>query len=191
MSCPICHKEHPYSTEQALAGLAATPKRLARLAEKLGPRGSAARPVPDKWSAREIISHLADCEVVYGFRYRKILAEPGTELVAFDQDRWAEGLRYREQPLAPTLTSFSALRSQHLSLFRSLSGDAWDRTGRHPEYGPLSLRQLVLHLVEHDRNHTAQVERLAEALKGAGATKKKAKPAPRKGGKPRGARARR
>lgn len=174
MSCPMCHKEHPHSIDQALAGMAATPRRLAQLAERLGPRKAASRPIPDKWSAKEIITHLADCEVVYGFRYRKILAEPGTELVAFDQDRWAEGLRYREQPVARTLASFTALRGQHLSLFRLLPPEAWDRTGKHPEYGPLSLRQLVVHLVDHDRNHTAQVERLAGALRGSN-TKKKPK----------------
>ena len=178
MSCPMCHKEHLHSIDEALAGMAATPKRLAQLTERLG-RKAGTRAIPDKWSAKEIVGHLADCEVVYGFRYRKILAEPGAELAAFDQDRWAEGLRYREQALAPALASFIGLRGQHLSLFRSLPAEAWDRGGKHPEYGSLSLRQLVVHLAHHDRNHTAQVERLAEALGGSKAPKK-ARPQARK-----------
>jgi uncharacterized damage-inducible protein DinB len=144
-----------------MTALAATPKKIARLASRLGSKGTTARPAEDKWSAREIICHLADCEIVYGMRYRKILAEPGTALVAFDQERWAEGLQYRTQDLRSTLESFTALRAQHLKWLKSLKPEAWGRAGAHPEYGTLSLRQLVTHLADHDRNHTAQIERIA------------------------------
>lgn len=173
MACPICKKEHAYSVPQALSSLALTSKRLARLVATLGPAKARRRPMPDKWSAKEIINHLADGEIVYGFRYRKILAEPGTPLVAFDQDRWADGLLYRELPLKTSLESFAALRNHNLAVLKAQRPEAWDRAGAHPEYGTLSLRQLVLHLVDHDRNHTAQVERLAAAAKPAKKTTRK------------------
>ena len=106
----------------------------------------------------EIIAHLADCELVYGFRYRKILAEPGSTLAAFDQDAWAMGLQYQNQVFKPLLESFGALRRANLALLRAITLDAWNKAGRHPEYGTLTIGQLVLHLVTHDRNHIAQVE---------------------------------
>jgi uncharacterized damage-inducible protein DinB len=163
MSCPICQKEHPYTIPEALANLAKTPRRLQRLASRIGPGLGAARPAPEKWSAKEIICHVADCEIVFGFRYRKILAEPGSTLAAFDQQAWANNLGYRSQSLKPVLSSFASVRGSNLALLKSLPEQAWDRSGQHAEYGELTLRQLVLHLAYHDRNHTGQVEKLLSA----------------------------
>jgi hypothetical protein len=164
MSCPICQKEHTYTISEALAVLSSTPRKLERACAGLSPKRAAVRPAPDKWSPKEIICHLSDCELVYGFRYRKILAEPGATLVAFDQNAWADGLCYRDQPLKNALASFSALRTGHVALFKSLPEEAWDKGAVHAEYGQLTLRQLTFHLADHDRNHTAQVERLCPPL---------------------------
>ena len=160
MSCPICQKEHAFTLSQAIARMAAMPKRLERLISRSTPQRVGARPAPNKWSAKEVVSHLADGELVYGMRYRKILAEPGSALVAFDQDAWAQGLNYRGLPVKHPLASFSALRAAHIALFKSLPQSAWGKSGRHPEYGELTLRHLVVHLSDHDDNHLAQVERL-------------------------------
>jgi hypothetical protein len=108
---------------------------------------------------------LSDCELVYGFRYRKILAEPEAALVAFDQNAWAEGLRYREQSLKNVLAGFVALRNSHVALFKSLPEESWDKGGVHPEYGKLTLRQLIYHLADHDRGHAARVESLCPPRK--------------------------
>ena len=160
MSCPMCHREHSYTVPEAVANMASTPKKLEGLTSSSSPKRVGKRPAPDKWSAKEVISHLADCELVYGLRYRKILAEPGAALVAFDQDAWAKGLNYGGQALKNSLAGFSALRGGHIALFKSLPASAWDQGGQHPEYGTLTLRQLVVHLADHDKNHVAQVERL-------------------------------
>lgn len=163
MPCPMCNKSHDYTIDQALTNLAGTARRLERLVAGLGARKAAARPSPDKWSAKEIVCHLADCELVYGLRYRKILSEPGAALVAFDQDAWANSLQYRQQPVKGALATFQALRSGHVALLKGLPEAAWNKAGQHPSYGELTLRQLVAHLVDHDRNHTAQVENLSRA----------------------------
>jgi len=64
------------------------------------------RPAPGKWSIKEIICHLADVEVVNGWRYRMILAQSGSNLTAFDQDLWASqrpiGGRTRRWPWRPS-----------------------------------------------------------------------------------------
>ena len=162
MPCPMCNKNHAYSTEQALTSLAATGRRLERLALGLSARRAAARPAPDKWCAKEIVCHLADCELVYGLRYRKILSEPEAALMAFDQEAWAKKLRYRDLSLKGAVATFKALRAAHLALLRALPRSAWSKAGKHPSYGVLTLRQIVTHIADHDKNHVAQVERLAK-----------------------------
>ena len=161
MTCPMCSKEHAYTIAQALARLAATARRLERITSEAVARRTGVRPAPGKWSHKEIIAHLADCELVYGMRYRKILAEPDAVLVAFDQEAWAENLRYRERPLKSALATFKILRNGNVALLKSLPKTAWKKEGRHPAYGPLSLQQIVVHLADHDRNHIAQLERLS------------------------------
>ena len=69
--------------------LAATPATLAGLVESIGPAKSTAPSAPGKWSPAEIISHLADCEVVFAFRLRQTLAEDGPTIQPFDQEKWA------------------------------------------------------------------------------------------------------
>lgn len=158
MPCPMCRKEHTETVADALTEMAKTPRRLERLTKGLTTRRLSHRLEEAAWSPKEIIAHLADCELVYGFRYRKILAEPGSSLSAFDQDAWATGLQYQNQEFKPLLESFAVLRRVNLGLLRIITRDAWNKAGRHPEYGTLTIGQLVLHLVTHDRNHIAQVE---------------------------------
>jgi hypothetical protein len=178
MSCPLCKNDHDTSRTEALEELARTSAKLRRLTTGKTPKHVSAAPAPGKWSAKEVICHLADGELVYGMRYRKILAEPGASLVAFDQDAWAEGLRYAGQRLPVVLDSFEALRTHNLAILQGLSEDSWGRSGVHPEYGALTLGDLVIHLAAHDRKHIAQIERIL-----GGPTPKKtssARKAPRK-----------
>ncbi len=174
MDCPICKREHLETDTRALSILSSTPRRLEKLVSSLSPNNAVARPVRGKWSAKEIIAHLNDCEIIYGFRYRRIAAEPGTPLAAFDQEVWAKELHYRKQPLKLTLESFVALRKHNLALLKVLPKGVWTQVSPHPEYGTISLREMVVHLAYHDRNHTSQVERIASAL-GNGARKKQSK----------------
>jgi DinB superfamily len=180
MACPLCQREHPETVAKALSILASTPRRLERLASTMSPRATAARPMRDKWSAKEILAHLTDGEIVYAFRYRKLVAEPGAQLAAFDEKAWANELLYRKRPLKTLLENFSALRKQNLALLKLLPRSAWSMASPHPEYGALSLRELVVHLAYHDRNHAQQVERIAKALGGGKRKKKSAKRTPRK-----------
>ncbi|MPY89426.1 MAG: hypothetical protein GEU99_16045 [Luteitalea sp.] len=76
--------------------LASTPARLRQLVDGRTQHDLQRRSAPDRWSVREILAHLADCEVVAGWRLRSILASSGTALQAFDQNRWAEVFKYPE-----------------------------------------------------------------------------------------------
>src|SRR5579884_1265940 len=78
----------PLKTQQTTAA------KLEKTLKSVNKRDLAARPAPDKWSIQEIIAHLAECELVAGWRYRSILNNNGTTIQAFDQDAWAKTSDY-------------------------------------------------------------------------------------------------
>ncbi len=178
MVCAICSQDHPETDSRALSILASTPRRLEKLLSSVGPREAVARPMPRKWSIKEIVSHLADTELVYGFRYRRTIAEPGARLGEFDQDIWAKELLYRKQPLDTIEKAFSALRKQNLVLLKLVPKGAWSQHATHSEYGTISLREMVAHLATHDRNHLSQIERIAAVVDKRSRKKKTAKKRP-------------
>ena len=174
MVCAICRRDHPETDSRALSILASTPRRLEKLLASVGPREAVARPMPKKWSVKEIVSHLADTELVYGFRYRRMIAEPGARLGQFDQENWPKELRYRRQRLETVEDAFTALRRLNLSLLKLVPKGAWSHHGHHPEVGTISLREMVVHVANHDRNHLSQIARIA-AVAGKRLTTKKRK----------------
>ena len=144
-----------------LAVAAATPGRIVTVIRRLGPTQLARRPAPDKWSIREIITHLADTEMVMCCRARWIAFEDHPTLVPFDQNKWAAGRAREKEPVEETVERFRLLRRSQLRLFRNASRKALRRTGFHPERGVVTLRVQLETLAGHDLNHLAQIERLA------------------------------
>jgi hypothetical protein len=118
---------------------------------------------PGKWSVIEVIQHLADSELVYGWRTRMILTEDRPAIQGFDQDAWTRTLRYDEMPLDVALGQLGGMRAANLQLWRSLSPAQRARVGVHSERGPESL-DLLLHLMgAHDLVHRRQIERVLAA----------------------------
>jgi len=161
--CPLCGKPQPAVTDP-LKAQAATPGKLLRLSRGLSRAQLLTRPAPGKWSIHEIVCHLADVEVANAWRYRKVLAEDEVGLTAWDQDRWAAGHRYLRQDLRLALEQFRILRARNLSLLRVVGRKAWARTARHHTFGRLSAGQIAEHMVHHDANHVAHIERIRKAL---------------------------
>jgi len=151
-----------------LAVAAATPSRIVSLIRGLPARQLARRPAPGKWSIQEIITHLADTDMVMACRARWIAFEDHPTLVPFDQEKWAAGRAREREPLAETLERFRLLRRTQLRLFRLASRQAFRRTGFHPERGVVSLRVQLETLAGHDLNHLAQIRRLAARHKARG-----------------------
>ncbi len=146
-----------------LAVAAATPAKVASLVRGVSPRQLAKRPAPGKWSVQEIISHLADTEMVMCCRARWIAFEEHPTLVPFDQDRWAAGRAREKEALSETIERFRLLRRSQMRLFRNASGQELERTGMHPERGEVTLREQLETLAGHDLNHLAQIQRLVAA----------------------------
>ena len=140
---------------------AATPAKIVALIRGLSPRQLTKRPAPGKWSVQEIISHLADTEMVMCCRARWIAFEEKPTLVPFDQEKWAAGRAREKEPLAETLERFRLLRKSQVRLFRAASRKDFGRAGFHPERGVVTLREQLETLAGHDLNHLGQIQRLA------------------------------
>src|SRR6185369_14077725 len=97
--------------------IGATPDRLKFLVEAIGPERANRAPAPGKWSPREILCHLADCEIVFAYRLRQTLAQPGHVIQPFDQDDWAK--TYPAYATGAALAVFSATRVWNLALIRA------------------------------------------------------------------------
>jgi len=130
-----------------------TAKRIEAIAGTLDAGRMERTYAPGKWTARQILAHLADCELAVGFRLRQALAEENHAAQAFDQDRWAT--RYAALD--------GALRPWNLALIRSLSPQDLARPYVHGERGPESVGLIVKMLAGHDLNHLAQLEKIAAA----------------------------
>lgn len=119
---------------------------------------------PGKWSVVEVVQHLADTELVYGYRMRMILAHDEPEIQGYDQDLWAERLRYRDREMDDALADLESLRGVNLRLLRGLGDAEWRRTGRHSERGPESVRRVAELIAAHDLIHLRQIRRIRDAI---------------------------
>ena len=118
---------------------------------------------PGKWSAAEVVQHLADSELVLGFRMRMILTEDRPPLQGYDQDAWATTLRYADVPLAESLAQLRALRAANLRVLRGLDHAGMERVGMHSERGAESLGHLIKLMGGHDLVHRRQIDRVLKA----------------------------
>jgi uncharacterized damage-inducible protein DinB len=155
--CPICQKVHTESDAVVVGALAKAPAALRKLLRGLGARAFARSYGPGKWTIRQIVCHLRDCELVFSTRFRKVISEPGGALPAFDQDLWADAMGYGKQDPRAAFELFRAARDANVALLRQVGRAALDRSGEHPKYGRMTLRQLARHVLHHDRNHLGQV----------------------------------
>lgn len=138
--------------------LRATADRLTKLTGHIGDRLNTA-PSPGKWSPREILCHLADCEIAFGFRLRQTLAEDAHVIQPFDQEKWATP--YAEFSAAEALATFAAVRRWNLLLIEASLPQFADKSVTHPERGTMTFATIVETMAGHDLNHLEQLQRIA------------------------------
>lgn len=136
--------------------IAATFDHLRALVNNLDPQHVEQAPAPGKWSAREILCHLADTEIVFAFRLRQAIAEPHHVIQPFDQDRWAAA--YAAYTAEQALAVFSAVRQWNLLLLGTVPPEAFSKPLTHPERGTMTFQVLVETMAGHDLNHLRQIE---------------------------------
>lgn len=123
------------------------------------------RPLPRKWSALEIIHHLADSEMTSALRLRKLLTENYPVIHGYDEAAYAVLLRYNERDPAPSLEAFRQARATTAQLLSRMSDTDWQREGWHTEGGRYTAQRWLEIYAAHAHNHAAQIARLREALK--------------------------
>lgn len=143
--------------------LAATPRQLARLVKGVSKKKLSQRPASDKWSVTEILAHLADSELVYGFRIRLILEASGPPIQGIDQDAWAKFSDYAKHDPVLSLEALRITRERMVRLLKILPRESWDFYGMHSERGKETVTRVVEMLAGHDVNHITQIkERLSK-----------------------------
>jgi DinB family protein len=140
----------------------AAPRKFAALTKGLSKKQMARRPAPGKWSIGEILAHLADAELVIGYRLRLILAANGTAIQSFDQDAWADTFNYSRRDPKISLETFRALRENNLRLLSSVPPRLWKNYGEHQERGKETIDHIVKMIAGHDLNHLQQAEKIAK-----------------------------
>ncbi len=111
------------------------------------------RPVAGRWSTLEVVCHVADCEQFFADRLKRTIALDRPLLLGADGSRYPEPLRYQEHDLEEELELVAVTRRQTARTLRLVAPDAWQRTAVHSETGLVTLRQLLLHAINHLRHH--------------------------------------
>ena len=151
--------------QDPLKVLADSPKKLDRLIKGVSPANLRKRPSPEKWSVAEILAHLADVEIVIGWRMRSILGAPGIAVQAFDQNAWNVSLHYDKRDPRKDLIQQRVLREANLALLKTLTPKQWKQFGMHSERGEESIETIVRMMAGHDLNHIQQIEKILAPAK--------------------------
>lgn len=118
------------------------------------------RPAADRWTIHEIIVHIADSEANSYVRCRRLLAEPGSAVLGYDEARWARDLNYHAQSTDDALELFKWLRRTTYQLIQRAPDTAWSHTVVHSESGVMTMAEWLDIYARHVREHIAQMQAL-------------------------------
>jgi len=114
------------------------------------------RPGPGKWSAREIVHHLADSEMTSAVRLRLLLAQDRPQILGYDQDEFARRLHY-DRPIEASLEAFKAARRTTAEILDRMTGAEWEREGTHSEVGRYNVDRWLEIYAKHAHGHAEQI----------------------------------
>ena len=146
--------------QEPLAVLRHTPSWLNEVVEEMGGDAVYVPEAAGKWSVNEVVQHLADSELVFGWRIRLVLAHDRPTITGYDQDRWAERLRYAEGNPHDAIERFAVLRRSNVKLLERASAADLQRIGVHAERGEETLAHIIRLYAGHDLLHVRQIERI-------------------------------
>jgi hypothetical protein len=123
-----------------------------------------ARPIEGKWSIREVVCHVADSEIVYADRMKRVLAEDNPTFFEADPNLFGRALHCSRRPLDKELNVVEAIRTHMVAILESCDGDDFQRTGVHSLDGPLTLKTLLERITAHIPHHVAFIEEKLQAM---------------------------
>jgi DinB superfamily len=154
----------PEERQQLISQYAEGYDEVARSLDGFSADALIAHPIPGKWSASEIVQHLADSEMTSAIRLRLLLVEDSPEIKGYDQDAFSARLGYNQRDITPALDAFRAARATTSQLLAMMTDDDWKREGTHTESGRYTTEDWLRIYAAHAHNHAAQIRRLREAL---------------------------
>lgn len=145
--------------------LRATPDALDRMVASTPLEVLGQPEIPGKWSMQQVLAHLADSDLVWGWRLRLIVAQDRPPLTGYDQDAWADRLGYADTDPDGSVSRFRILREDNLRLIRRCTPEDLQRVGVHVERGEESLEHHLRLYAGHDLLHLNQLARIASRVK--------------------------
>jgi len=121
-----------------------------------------ARPAPGKWSARDIVHHLADSEMTSALRLRRLIAEDCPAIQGYDQDQFSRRLYY-DRPIQASLDAFRGARHTTAEILERMTEAEWAREGTHSESGRYTVDRWLEIYAEHAHTHADQIRRARTA----------------------------
>ena len=158
MAAPTTPYTPDLGGQEPLSAMRGTIERVRRLTEGWGADRFERSYAPGKWAARQILAHLAQCELAFGTRARMALTTPGYVAQSFDQDLWMA--REPRTSGSEALAAFLATARMNLSLFEGLSADDRATPFSHPDYGALTVDWIVHQTAGHQIHHLKQLEQI-------------------------------
>lgn len=151
---------HSTLIDEYLAG----PEQLRRAVADMSKEQLEAAPIAGRWSTQQVVCHIADFELVYADRIKRVLAEEQPTLFGGDPDLFADRLAYHQRDLQEELQLIELVRVQVARILRQLTADDFHRTGNHSEDGPVSLATLLSSISNHIPHHVRFIEEKRKAL---------------------------
>ena len=143
-----------------------SPKEIAAAVSGLSQEVLRYKISPEKWCVLEILGHLADVEIVYGYRLRQMLADTKPVIAPLDQDAWARNLNYMDSPPSELVAFYGLGRHHNLRLLRTLKPADLSRSAFHPEMQQqMTVADLVQRMAGHGAAHLRQIEKLKAAAR--------------------------
>jgi hypothetical protein len=152
----------PQDLQNAIDDIAALPAELRKAVEGLDEAQLDTPYRPDGWTVRQVVHHLADSHMNAFSRIRKALTEHDPEIFAYNEKAWAELDDSRHAPVDLSLSLLDALHRRLTMMLRSVTGEQWQRTFRHPERGPMRIDWNTLLYAWHGKHHVAHITSLRE-----------------------------
>ena len=150
--------------KEPLSVLSKTHAALKKSIAGVSPAKLKKREAPGKWSIAQVLQHLADSDLVWGWRVRLILSHDRPAITGYDQDLWAGRLDYEHADAKQALADFASLRASNLRLLKKATPADLDRFGIHAERGEESVGHLIRLYAGHDLLHLNQIARIRRAV---------------------------
>jgi len=115
------------------------------------------------WSVTEVLTHLADHNLVVSFRIREVLAGSEVRLPAFAQDEWVAGQRANAAKAADVLAAFRALLLYNSLLFHRLTVEDWNKSGVNFKGQTVTVEAIAQSFINHVHHHLGQIDRIKQA----------------------------